>query len=257
MKKILLASKYKTLLQKHSNLLANWKFKVFTTTSGSEALKLHKEHNFHLIVSDFELEGMCISTLFTLIHKDTHAQRVPLIITCHDLPDSMQRAKSIGASDIVVKPIDPIKFLEVIGNHVGLKLIRSKRIEIKIVVKIKKDGHEFICLSRNISNTGMLIKSDYALHIGDQINCTFTLPDFCNPIEAYGEVVRYMTDPECEDLYGINFISISASQLKAIIDYIYSPTIAHFISKTTKSESYIFNKDARRVIEKTRQIPEK
>jgi len=256
MKKILLASQYRTLLQKHSNLLANWKFKVFTATSGSEALKLHKEHNFDLIVSDFELEGMCISTLFTLIHKDTHAQRVPLIITCHDLPDSIQRAKSIGASDIIVKPIDPIKLLEVIGNHIGLKLIRGKRVEIKVVVKIKKDGHEFICQSRNISNTGILIKSDYALQIGDQLDCTFTLPDYHSPVEAFGEVVRYMTDAECEDLYGINFVSISASHLKAIIDYIYSPSIAHFISKTTKSESYIFNKDTRRIIEKTRQIPE-
>lgn len=224
MKKILLASQYKPLLQKYANLLVNWQVSVLTATSGSEALRLHKEHNFDLVVSDFELEGMCISTLLFLIRKDNDGQNLQLIITCHNLPDSLQRAKSIGASDIVLKPIDPIKFLETIGNHIGLKLIRGKRVEIQIAVKIKKDSQEFICLSRNISNTGILIKSDYALNIGDQINCKFTLPDFHNPIEAYGEVVRYMTGLGGDDLYGINFASISSSHLKAIIDYINSPS---------------------------------
>lgn len=233
MKKILLASQYKPLLQKYANLLVNWQVSVFTATSGSEALRLHKEHNFDLVVSDFELEGMCISTLWALIRKDNKGQNVPLIVTCHNLPDSIKRAKLIGASDIVLKPIDPIKFLETIGNHVGLKLIRGKRVEIQITVKIKKDSHEFICLSRNISNTGILIKSDYALNIGDQINCKFTLPDFHNPIEAYGEVVRYMTG---DDLYGINFAAISSAHLKAVIDYINSPSNANSAFKAENAD---------------------
>jgi len=256
MKKILLASQYKPLLQKYTNLLVNWQVSVLTATGGSEVLKLLKEHNFDLIVSDFELEGMCISTLCSLVRKDNKGQHVPLIVTCHNLPDSIERAELVGASDIVIKPIDPIKFLETIGNHVGLKLIRGKRVELQVAVKINKNSHEFICQSRNISNTGLLVKSDYALNIGDQINCKFTLPDFYSPIEAYGEVVRYKTGLGGDNLYGINFVSISSSHLQAIIDYIHSLSSAHFISKATNSESSILHKNKGGVIELIRQLPE-
>jgi len=239
MKKILMASQYKTLLQKYSNLLVNWGVKLFTATSGTEALKLHKEHKFELIISDCELEGISVGTLCSLIRQSEDDWHVPIIIPCHNVPERIRRARLVGASDIVLKPVDPIKLLEAIGAHIGLNLIRAKRVKINIGVKIKTEGQELICFSRDISSTGILIKSDHFFKIGERITCNFTLPGFYNHVEAEGEIVRYMTDLESNNLYGINFVSISASYRKVVIDYINSPSTASVTSKIKKSESSI------------------
>jgi len=254
MKKILLASQYKTLLQKYSNLLVNWGFKLLTATSGAEALRLHKEHGFDLIVSDYELEGMSLGTLCSLIRQSENDRHVPIIITCHNVPDRLKKARLIGANDIVLKPVDPIKLLEAIGKYVGLNLIRAKRVEIRIGVKIKKEGQELTCFSRDISSTGILVKSDHFFNIGERIACSFTLPGSCTQVEAEGEIVRYMTDSECDNLYGVNFNSISAAHRKGIIDYINSTSL--LTSKIKKSENSI-HRDIGYAKELILRLPEK
>jgi len=256
MKKILLASQYKTLVQKYSNLLVNWGFKLLTATSGSEALKLHKEHGFDLIISDYELEGMSLGTLCSLIRQSENDRHVPIIITCHNVPDRIKRARLIGASDIVLKPVDPIKLLETIGKHVGLNLIRAKRVELRIGVTIEKEMQELTCFSRDISSTGILVKSDHFFNIGERITCNFILPGSYNQVKAEGEIVRYMTDLECNNLYGISFVSISASHRTAIIDYINSTPTAHLTSKIKKSESSM-HRDIGSAKELILRLPEK
>jgi CheY-like chemotaxis protein len=241
MKKILFASQYKILLQRYSNLLTNWGFDVHTTTSGLEALRLHKEHHFDLIVSDFELEELSMSTFFSLLHKEKKSHHVPIIIACHNIPNRIERAQRIGASAVILKPIDRIKLLEIIGNHFGLNLIRGKRVKIEVCVTINKDGQEFICVSRDLSDTGILLKSDYAFQIGDRITCKFTLPHSCQ-IEVAGEVVRYMTDLKCDNLYGVKFIAITAVHLQAIKDFINPSARKHADPKSVKPGRALLNK---------------
>jgi CheY-like chemotaxis protein len=219
MKKILLASQYKLLLNRYTNLLINWGFDIIATTSGVEALKLHKEHKFDVIVTDFELKEMSGCTLCSLIRQGDDSRDVPIILTCHNIAKRMERCKLSGADAIIIKPIERVKLLEVIGEHVGLQLIRGKRVALEVSVTIKKDGREFICFSRDISSTGMLLKSDYALDPGNLITCRFTLPDF-GQLELDGEVVRYMTDLNCDNLYGVKFISIKSGYQKAISKYV-------------------------------------
>jgi len=199
----------------------NWGFSIFATTSGAEALKLQKEHNFDLIVSDFELEDMNGCTFCSLVRQEENSRHVQIILACYNIPERIKRGKLSGANTIIIKPIDPVRFLEAIGNHIGLLLIRGKRVALEIAITIEKNGREFICFSRDISNTGMLLKSDYALALGDRITCKFTLSDYCQ-VEAEGEVVRYMTDLECDNLYGVKFISIAPYFQRAIGNYIAS-----------------------------------
>lgn len=221
MVKILLASQYKVSIQKITNLLMHWDFDILTTTSGAEALRLHKERIFDLIVSDFELAEMSGSTLCTLIRQEEISPHVPFIITCHNIPRRIERSNRSGASAVVLKPLDPIKLLNVIGDHLGLHLIRGKRHSLEIMITVDNRGQEFTCFSYDISNTGMLIKSGHPLKIGSHITCRFTLPDYCQ-MEIEGEVVRYMAVLDSDNLYGIKFTAMEATHGKAIDSYIQS-----------------------------------
>ena len=253
MKKILLAVQYKVLLRKYTNLLTNWGFHIFATTRGAEALKLQKEHNFDLIVSDFELEDMSGCTFCSLVRKEDNSQSVQIVLTCYDIPERIERGKLSGASTIIIKPIDPIRFLEVIGDHIGLHLIRGKRVALEIVVTIKKNGKEFTCFSRDISNTGILLKSDYELNPGDRITCKFALPDFCQ-VEIDGDVVRYLTDLECDNLYGVKFIAIKALYKRAINHYIGSCSKNRYAGAKAINSETIPNKNNGREIVVSEQV---
>ena len=221
MKKVLLASAYLLFLKKMSTLLMKRGIQIFTSTSGEEALKLHKHHLFDLIIIDFKLEDISGVTLCAQIRKGEHSPDVPIIMTCHNLPGSIERVERSGADKTLIKPIEPIRLMETIGSFLDLQLGRSRRVVLNIRVICLKNREEFFCKSHDISNTGILLETDYPLALGSIIICQFSLPDICL-IEAKGVVTRFMTTAECNDLYGVKFVALPFSARKAIDNYIAS-----------------------------------
>jgi CheY-like chemotaxis protein len=222
MKKVLLTSEYKLFMKRNTNLLMMRGFRLFTETTGAEALKLHELHHFDLILSDFKLEDMSGCTLCSLIRiKD---ENVPIILTCHNLPGSIERVEQSGATAMLLKPLDPISLLETMGSYLGLQLGRSKRVVLRVRVFSRTSALEFYCYSHDISSTGILLETGYHLELANRIICQFTLPNSCE-IETEGEIVRCMTALECENLYGVAFIGLPLSSRKAIDNYVASNTV--------------------------------
>jgi len=221
MKKVLLASASKVFLRRNSNLLMKRGFQLFTSLSGAEALNLHQEHHFDLILADFRLEDMGGCTFCNLLHKDEKSLHVPVILTCHNIESSIERAGESGASAILLKPIDPMQLLGTLGNLIGLQLGRSKRVVLRVNVFSKDQILEFTCLSHDISTTGILLETDHQLALKSRIICRFSLPENGH-IEADGQVIRCMSGVECENLYGVKFIALPLSSRRAIDDYIAS-----------------------------------
>jgi len=219
MKKILLVSGYISFLTRNSNLLRNRGFQLFTAKSGGEALKLHKEHHFDLILVDFKLEEMGGCTFCSLIRKGVDAPQVPIIITCHNFPGSIERVADCGASRMLLKPIEPISLMESVSGFLDSSLVRSRRVVLKVNVLSTAYDQEFFCYSHDLSNTGILLETDYQLAIGSRITCKFTLGNI-GDIKAEGEVTRMMSGVECENLYGVKFIALPLSSHKNIDKYI-------------------------------------
>jgi CheY-like chemotaxis protein len=70
MKKVLLASASRVFLKRNANLLKGRGFQLITTLSGAEALKLHKENLFDLVLADLKLEDMCGCTLLSMVRDE-------------------------------------------------------------------------------------------------------------------------------------------------------------------------------------------
>lgn len=221
MKRVLLASAYTPFLTRNTTLLMGRGIEVFTAKSGEEALKLHASHQFDLVFTDFKLEDMGGCRLCSLLRKGDVAPQVPVIITCHNLPGSIEQVSQCGANSIIIKPIDPISLMENIGGFLNFQLGRSKRVVLKVLVMSKAYEKEFLCFSHDLSNTGILIGTDFDLALGSRITCQFDLPDICQ-IEAEGEISRVMTGLESENLYGVKFVSLPLSSRKNIDTFIAS-----------------------------------
>jgi len=221
LKKVLLVSAYSHFLERNTALLMRRGLRLFNTAHGEEALALHKEHNFDLIVSDFKLEDMAGAKLCSLIRNRENSQQAAIILTYQDIKGQLELVEQCGASAIILKPIDPIQLLKIVGSFLDLQLVRSHRVELRVKVLCTDQALEFFCLSHDVSNTGILIQTEHQLELESRIICQFTIPP-SYPIEAEGIVIRAAREMDGSHLYGIRFIDIQTSSQRAIINYVNS-----------------------------------
>jgi len=219
MKKFLLVSESKSFLKRNTNLLQRRDIQLFTATSGEEALTLHGEFRFDLILTDLELEDMDGFGLCSRIRQIDLSRTVPVIVTCHKTANILGRAEQYGATAILIKPIDPFELVEAIEKCTSLKMIRYKRVEFDAKVTLKTNDMELSCESYDISNTGMLLATGIELALGMRIACQFALPDG-HQVETGGEIVRAMSTVKRKSFYGIKFINLPQSYRKAINEYV-------------------------------------
>jgi c-di-GMP-binding flagellar brake protein YcgR len=102
-----------------------------------------------------------------------------------------------------------------------MQLARSKRVEFKSSVLLKKTGLELLCDSRDISVTGIRLATGHKLDLGAIISCQFTLPDMCQ-IETEAEVVRFngLSNDKNRTAYGVRFIDLPLTNRNAIAKYV-------------------------------------
>jgi len=218
-KKILLVSSSKVFLNRNSNLLIGRGLEIFTASSGEEALTLHEEHIFDLILSELELSGFDGSRLCSEIRMMKNSEHLSIILVCYDILNSIHKVEQSGANAMLLKPLDPIQLLETIGSFVDMQLGRSKRVVLNVKVISKQLDQEFLCFSHDVSNTGILLETEHLLSLGNRIICKFTLDDSVN-IEAEGEIIRYLSLSKARNLYGVKFIALPLPYRTAIEAYV-------------------------------------
>lgn len=221
MKKVLMASPSSAFLNRNKILLMDKGFQFCTATSVSEALKLHDEHRFDLILSDLELGGMDGCCFFSEIRKNEDGQNVPVIIICHDSAQHIQKVKQSGAAAILLRPINPTHLLITIGSFIDMQLARSKRVEFNAPALLLKPGMELPGTACDISATGISLATEYQLDLGDVLNCKFNLADI-SEIQAAVKVIRCndSLDNKSRNVYGFRFIDLSLSNRNAITKYV-------------------------------------
>lgn len=219
MKKVLLVSASKVFLTRNTNLLVGRGFLVFTATNGTTALDLHREHCFDLVLSELELEDMDGCTLCCDVRMAGNSRHLPVILICYDIGNSIKKVEQSGASAMLLKPVDPTQLLETVGSFLDMQVARSKRVALTVNVTSMTQHLEFICISRDISNTGILLETEHQLSLGSRIICKFRLTDTCQ-VEAAGEIIRCMSGADSKNYYGVKFHALPAHYCQAIDDYV-------------------------------------
>jgi len=221
MKKILLASTSTAFLARNKDLLTRGDLQIFTTNSCSEAIRLHKEQNFDLILSELRLEDMGGHALCSIVRSEENSAKPGVILICHDNPDEHARVGQSGADAKIIRPIQPDQILDTVGSLLGVQIGRVKRALFTVRVLSKKGVVAFYCVSIDISITGIFLETDYCLELGDRIICQFTLPG-ASEIETEGDVVRSVKAPEGVYKYGVQFVGLPFTSRKKIESYVAS-----------------------------------
>lgn len=219
MKKILLASSSRNLLERNHHLLKRRGFQLFTALTGGEALKFHREHRLDLIIADMQLGDMGGDILCSKVRVEGNSRDVAVIMVCQDTPDHLQRVARCSASAMLLRPITPIQLMETVGAFLDLKMVRSKRIEFNAEVRVVAGSGEFTCRSRDISRSGIRLESSQQLEVGSRIFFGFSIPTV-GVVEVEGYVVRQVKAVDGWNQYGVQFIDLTEVSRRQIETYV-------------------------------------
>ena len=105
---ILVVDDYKTMLRIINNLLNQLKFtNVHVTTDGITALAKLRNHEFGLVISDWNMEPMTGLQLLREVRADDKLKETPFImITAESKTENVVAAKDAGVSNYIVKPFN-------------------------------------------------------------------------------------------------------------------------------------------------------
>jgi two-component system chemotaxis response regulator CheY len=105
---ILIVDDYKTMLRIIRNLLKQLGFNnVDEATDGSAALQKLRDKEYHLVISDWNMEPMSGMQLLTEVRTDTKLKNLPFImITAESKTENVIAAKQAGVSNYIVKPFN-------------------------------------------------------------------------------------------------------------------------------------------------------
>jgi len=222
LKKILIVDDLKPFVEQEKSILSRSDVHIFTATSGSEALSIHRNVKVDLMVVDLDMPGMAGDELCSIIRKDTELKFVSILMVARPREADIARCKKCGANDYITKPINPGVLLDKATTLLGVAIRKAYRVFVNVSVEGEKEHARFTATSVNISTAGFLVEAKKALNIGDIVNCSFFLPGTAT-ISVTGEVVRTIKKPT-EDAYqhGIKFTTISDASRQIIKDFVKS-----------------------------------
>ena len=94
-------------------------FEVITAPNGFEALRLLPRHRFDLIITDTEMPDIDGFELANFMKKSPPYRATPLVMisSAGSTEEHRTRGMSLGASDYLVKPIEPTQLAKVVKRR--------------------------------------------------------------------------------------------------------------------------------------------
>jgi len=126
--KVLVVDDEKNQRETYTLILEDDGYAVTTAQSGEQALRLAKENDFDLVLTDYKMAGMDGLTLLNELLK-YDPSIIVVMMTAHGSVDSVKEALRGGAFDYLGKPVDRDELLRVVQSA----LERLNRIDDEII----------------------------------------------------------------------------------------------------------------------------
>jgi DNA-binding response OmpR family regulator len=219
-KKVLLAEESGALQSTEVGIRARGDMEVFTAVTAEDALETHRAEKVDFIVASLDLPKMGGDKLCSTIRADDALRRVYVTLICSGNKAELERCGACGANNYIKRPLSPEEIIERVVRVLELSGKRADRVLIKVSVKGIYNNESFFCTSHNISVSGILMETDKVLAKGDDISCSFFLPDD-DRVQADGRVVR-VTKAEGDSAYayGVEFTRVGEESMMVLQGFV-------------------------------------
>ncbi len=216
------------LFDKLKPFLSRETLDISTVTNGKGSLVLLRNLAFSLIVLEHPLPDMDLEELLGEIRgRDSRCVEAPVLVLTREDPESLAATFDDPLLTFHTLRAGADELLMLTANRLGVAARRSSRLLVQIKVELGAAQILRACQSVNISESGLLLRTERPLPLETEVDLRFSLPYSTRAIQAQGRVVRY-TNRDAEGLVGlaVHFDSISEEDREAIATFIADRTAA-------------------------------
>lgn len=219
-KKILLVDDAKLFLEVEKSLFQRTGAKIFTASSGAEALKVALTEKPDIVLLDFMLPDFNGDKVCSQLKSNPLTSGTPVVmVTTMGKPEDVERCRRAGCDDFVTKPLHHQELLSKVSQLLKIPHRQSFRILVRLEAQLGKDGEVFFGNSVDVSKGGMLLECGRELKEDFEIQLRFFLPGQ-KEVSVVGQVVRTEKVVFHKFRYGIQFKDLTPQDQKAIADFV-------------------------------------
>jgi uncharacterized protein (TIGR02266 family) len=197
--------------------------RVFTASSGEEALDVAQRERPDIVVADYSMPGMSGSDLCRRIKADPDLQGTPVVIVLgSETGEERARAIRAGADDVIEKPLDRHSLIQSVNRLLRVAVRGLERVKLDTNVRMSLMNSESWGRVRNVSRGGMFIEAETDIALNDEITLEFQLPNFTDLLMSTGKVVwRRTAGNALRPGIGLQFLKLDRASAKRIDDYVH------------------------------------
>ncbi len=191
--KILLVDDVRVFLEFERPFFERAGCEVLTASSGSDALRMVRAENPHIVLLDYEMPDMNGDEVCRKIKEDPARRHIPvLMITSHGGADVAERCRRAGCTDVIVKPISGRDLLDRVVRilQIPYRVHLRTRVVMEVAIGVSGDAIAVLGYSENVSEGGMLVETPEPLEAGAAARLDFALPPSARRIRTPARVIR-------------------------------------------------------------------
>ena len=215
-KKIMIVEPGIPVIPFEETLLLRRENEVIRVASGAEVLALLSKDKFDLIILDERLPDLQVGELVVKIRENPRCKELSIM---QFSSGPIEQPK--GVNVVLTKPVVSASFNEACKKLLQVESRRDSRLLVYVQVQGFVQSNFFLCNSRNLSASGILILTTKHLKMGDGVQLQITLPREKEKVRAFAKVVREAKEVSTKlNAYGLHFIEIAEKDRERIRKFI-------------------------------------
>lgn len=202
--KLLIVDDMKSFLNLEQTFLRRAECKIYTATTGLEAIKVAELIHPDLILLDIEMPELNGIEATRILQNNKKLKDIPIIIVSSTT--RKEEALKAGAKEFLKKPVDENTFITTILKYVTMKIRKDERINLKTPCNFVFEGSQHKGETKDVSVSGIFLETDIPLEIGNHLEISFTIPLDGNRKEIKSDAIVVR---KAQNGYGLGFFEIS------------------------------------------------
>lgn len=193
---------------------------LLETSSGRQAIEIHRRENVDLIVIPVSLTGMDGETVTRVIRGSAAMRHVSILMFSDDASDATRgRCLAAGANEFVSKPFRSVDVMTRVARLLDIANRKKTQLLAHVDVPGTPAIEKFVGRIVNLSATGLLLEADAPLDIGREVSLTFFVPGTRTRAKAGAVVVRRV-DGQSAPRWGVRFTTLDKVAWEALKHYV-------------------------------------
>lgn len=203
-------------------ILTHPQLTVFEASSGRQALEMHRQERFDLIIMDVQLRGLDGEQVTRTIRSEAALRDVSILLFS-DTPRSglRQRCMGFGANEYVAKPFQTADLMAHVWPLINVAV--RKHTALLAHVDLEKDDRvveSFVARVVNLSTSGLLLEADVLLAVGQAVRVKFFVPGSQVQISSRAAVTRRTDGSGINKRWGVRFLTLEPAMRQVLRDYV-------------------------------------